>query len=802
MNVGAKATAHDAERGHRGREQQHLAVPDQVAEPRQERHHQRGHDQLRRLEPVDVGVADGEVVGDVAEDRRVVALQDPAGDLDADEEADDRGRGRARGVGRDVVVGRGHPASLSISRGYQRTPASEVVDADVLVVAVDALALGLGHPERREPVDPLADRGEEARVGGRHHHVRRGHGVREQLADRRRSSSSKAASSVGGDRARLVGVERRSTVIESSATALRTCSVAEATVSPTRIRRLTAARGARGDHVVCRASRRAWSPPSSYAPSRPAPGRPPAAPASAAAAAGAALAKSGRSGSGRVRRDPREHLDGRRRAARAGNGRFSSRTTARAIRAVGPPGAGVDECPPRPSARSSSVVVPFSETPMTPSGGCDPGEGLVRDGAALVEHEPRRDAARAELLDRRGRVRARHLLARAEGQPDVAGRHEVLGQQPLDGRADPDQRALVVERPAAPDRAVVDLGAEGRVLPRGATRRPARRRCGPSARPGRRRRRPSQWKSSEWSRDRGAASSCSCSSGNASASSRRGTPRTAPASVVGRVGVRDRRDPDQGLELRDGAVTLDRVDVGIGGAERGGWIGHGPTLLLAAVPRRRPGRRCAGSAGCGGGDPAEDVPGRREQSGIRDGRGGRFVDPDRASRWTGGVSPTPAMHDLVRRTPAARHRALGPGVLDAVADRDRADRGVLRRARRTPSRNASIRSGGMPKKQAPSPSSTAVCRISSAAIAGVDVPVGHRPAGLVAVGPALVGLGVAVEVGVLVGQRHDHHRRASACRRATRRCSVASRGRSAGSSRPRTGRRPRGCPAAGTPSPG
>ena len=45
---------------------------------------------LARLEPVDVGVLDGQVVGDVAVDRGVVALQHPAGELDADQEADDR----------------------------------------------------------------------------------------------------------------------------------------------------------------------------------------------------------------------------------------------------------------------------------------------------------------------------------------------------------------------------------------------------------------------------------------------------------------------------------------------------------------------------------------------------------------------------------------------------------------------------------------------------------------------------------------------------------------------------------------
>ena len=64
-------------------------MPDQVAEACEQRDAERADDQLRGLEPVDVGVRDPEVVGDVGEDRRVVALQDAAGDLDADQEADD-----------------------------------------------------------------------------------------------------------------------------------------------------------------------------------------------------------------------------------------------------------------------------------------------------------------------------------------------------------------------------------------------------------------------------------------------------------------------------------------------------------------------------------------------------------------------------------------------------------------------------------------------------------------------------------------------------------------------------------------
>ena len=43
--------------------------------------------------------------------------------------------------------------------------------------------------------------------------------------------------------------------------------------------------------------------------------------------------------------------------------------------------------------------------------------------------------------------------------------------------------------------------------------------------------------------------------------------------------------------------------------------------------------------------------------------------------------------------------------------------------------------------------------------ARVDVPVGHRPAGLAPVGPALVGCGVALEVGVPVGAADDERGR-------------------------------------------
>ncbi|HXH79979.1 hypothetical protein [Nocardioides sp.] len=73
-------------------------MPDEVAESGEQRDAQGADDELRGLEPVDVGVLDPEVVGDVGEDRCVVALEDAAGDLDADEEADDADEVRSHGV--------------------------------------------------------------------------------------------------------------------------------------------------------------------------------------------------------------------------------------------------------------------------------------------------------------------------------------------------------------------------------------------------------------------------------------------------------------------------------------------------------------------------------------------------------------------------------------------------------------------------------------------------------------------------------------------------------------------------------
>ena len=76
-------------RRHRHRHEQHPPVAVQVAQLGEHRNDDRRQHQLCGLEPVDVGVVDRQVPRDVAQQRRVVALQHPAGELDEDEVADD-----------------------------------------------------------------------------------------------------------------------------------------------------------------------------------------------------------------------------------------------------------------------------------------------------------------------------------------------------------------------------------------------------------------------------------------------------------------------------------------------------------------------------------------------------------------------------------------------------------------------------------------------------------------------------------------------------------------------------------------
>ena len=112
-----------------------------------------------------------------------------------------------------------------------------------------------------------------------------------------------------------------------------------------------------------------------------------------------ALAISGLRRQRGVRGEAPEQLDGRVGDATPASGARSTRRMARASRAVGPNLAGVEACPPRPSTRSTTLVVPFSVTPIAPTGGLMPGERVARDRAALVDHEPRLDPAAGELGD-------------------------------------------------------------------------------------------------------------------------------------------------------------------------------------------------------------------------------------------------------------------------------------------------------------------------------------------------------------------------------------------------------------------
>ena len=132
-----------------------------------------------------------------------------------------------------------------------------------------------------------------------------------------------------------------------------------------------------------------------------------------------------------------------------------------------------------------------------------------------------------------------------------------------------------------------------------------------------------------------------------------------------------------------------------------------------------------------------------------------------------------------------------------VADRDRADRGDTPPARRTPPGRRRSAAGGMPKKQAPSPSSTAVSSISRLAKPVSMCQYGTGQRSRRPVRPALVRLGVPVQVGRLVGVRHDDQRRPAHARQpelppaAVRAWSP-----------PRTAPGPPAPPAPGSPSPG
>ncbi len=57
----------------------------EVAEFREDRHHNRREKQLGRLEPVEVGIADSEMFGEVGNERDVVALEHSAHHFDEEQ---------------------------------------------------------------------------------------------------------------------------------------------------------------------------------------------------------------------------------------------------------------------------------------------------------------------------------------------------------------------------------------------------------------------------------------------------------------------------------------------------------------------------------------------------------------------------------------------------------------------------------------------------------------------------------------------------------------------------------------------
>jgi hypothetical protein len=74
--------------GEHCRDEQDALVAEHVAQLRKDRHDERGEQQLSRLEPVEVGVTDMEVLHQIADQWHVIPLQDTADDLDKEQVAD------------------------------------------------------------------------------------------------------------------------------------------------------------------------------------------------------------------------------------------------------------------------------------------------------------------------------------------------------------------------------------------------------------------------------------------------------------------------------------------------------------------------------------------------------------------------------------------------------------------------------------------------------------------------------------------------------------------------------------------
>ena len=201
------------------------------------------------------------------------------------------------------------------------------------------------------------------------------------------------------------------------------------------------------------------------------------------------MAISGRRGSGACGGQAAEQLDGRcpgRRPA-SGGGRPSGwrGRAGRSARSC----AGVEACPPRPSTRSTTLVVPFSVTPIAPTGGLMPGNAspAIAPPSSITNHgsTPRRvSSATASGADVPLTSSSEPKLSQtswAGVKPSSSRRStasEMATRQPLSSR---------VPRPQT---APSWISAENGGCRQGAPRRRGPRRGGPSARPAARRRRP------------------------------------------------------------------------------------------------------------------------------------------------------------------------------------------------------------------------------------------------------------------------------------------------------------------------
>ncbi len=143
----------------------------------------------------------------------------------------------------------------------------------------------------------------------------------------------------------------------------------------------------------------------------------------------------------------------------------------------------------------------------------------------------------------------------------------------------------------------------------------------------------------------------------------------------------------------------------------------------------------------------------------------RYYEVSRLSRRASLASPASAVHDALRRPVAAAQRRRGAIVTLRMAERDCADRrDVIRHAEG----GAETPMVGDAEEQRAETRIDRTEEDEHRGHRGVDVPVRHRPALLVHVGPALVRLGVAVQVHLLLREADDDRWRAEEVRPAER----------------------------------